>query len=75
MSHADSHRDKEPGNTMNSQDYLTALDRLQLTPYTAALHLGISRRQSHRYASGDSPVNPTIVLLLQMYLKFGLPGA
>jgi peptidase E len=57
---------------MTKTQYLKALSALNLTPYSAAPYLGISIRQSHRYASGEQPVAEPIALLLAMYLKHGL---
>lgn len=54
--------------------YMAALSKLSLTPYGAARLLGISLRQSHRYASGEQPVKKTVALLLTMYLRHGIPA-
>jgi hypothetical protein len=58
---------------MTKTQYCKALAELNLTPYSAARVLGISLRQSHRYASGEQPVKATVALLLQAYLRHGLP--
>ena len=59
--------------TMTAKQYSEALEKLDLTPYSAAKVLGVSLRQSHRYASGEQPVKRTVALLLAMYLRHGLP--
>lgn len=58
---------------MTSRQYNAALAKLNLTPYAAAPVLGISLRQSHRYASGEQPVKDTVAKLLACYLAHGLP--
>ena len=57
---------------MTKLEYLSALRSLDLTPYSAAPYLGISLRQSMRYASGQQPVARPIELLLLMYLRYGI---
>lgn len=58
---------------MTQLQYCKALAKLNLTPYSAAPILGISLRQSHRYASGEQPVKETVAKLLACYLAHGLP--
>lgn len=58
---------------MTFRQYNAALAKLGLTPYAAARVLGISLRQSHRYASGEQPVKDTIAKLLACYLEHGMP--
>jgi hypothetical protein len=58
---------------MTKTQYRRALEELKLTPYSAAPLLGISLRQSHRYASGEQTVKDTVALLLAAYLRHGLP--
>ena len=60
---------------MNAEEYQAALIVLGLTPYSAARWLGISLRQSHRYASGEQIVSKPVVKLLDAYLVHGLPVA
>lgn len=60
---------------MTAKQYLSALKKLGLgvaSQQTAAL-LGISIRHSQRIAAGDADVSPTLIRLLRMYLKHGLP--
>jgi plasmid maintenance system antidote protein VapI len=58
---------------MWASDYRAALAELGLSPYAAAPLLGVSIRQSHRYAAGEQAVAPPVALLLRMYLAHGLP--
>lgn len=58
---------------MTAKQYNTAIAKLKLTPYAAAPLLGISLRQSHRYASGEQPVKETVARLLFMLLRHGVP--
>ena len=60
--------------TMTTKQFNAALAKLELTPYAAAEWLGISLRTSHRYASGEQPVNKSVALLLAMYLEYGPPS-
>lgn len=59
---------------MTQLQYLAALHKLKLTPYAAAKVLGISLRQSHRYASGEQSVKETVARLLRCYVEHGLPS-
>lgn len=63
------------GTTMTKYQYIAALEKLGLTPYSACRPLGISLRQSMRYASGEQPIKLTVKYLLFMYLVYGLPQA
>jgi hypothetical protein len=54
--------------TMTANQYTATLAKLNLTPYSAASLLGISIRQSHRYASGEQPVKETVAILLRLML-------
>lgn len=60
---------------MTMKQYHAALKKLGLTPSGKATEgaLGLSLRQCQRLASGDSPVPPTVALLLKMYLRYGIP--
>jgi len=60
---------------MTKDEYIDALSELGLEPtdkLTAAA-LGVSIRQCQRIAIGERGITGTIALLLQMYLKHGLP--
>lgn len=58
---------------MTAGQYNAALRRLDLTPYAAAKVLGISLRQSHRYAADETPVPPVVAKLVRAYVKHGMP--
>lgn len=60
---------KKPDDTMLSQEYRQALEKLSLSIVGAAPFLGVAWRQSQRYASGDSPVPATVAKLLRIFLK------
>jgi hypothetical protein len=57
---------------MNAQQYRKALAELKLSHAGAANQLGISRRQSIRYAMGDSSIPEPVARLLRMLLEHGL---
>jgi len=59
--------------SMSTREFNAALAQLGLSPYGAAAWLGVSIRQSHRYASGEQPVALPVALLLRFYLEHGLP--
>lgn len=59
---------------MDQNQYRVALQSLGLTAYTAPKYLGISLRQSMRYAAGDSPIKLSVALLLDAYQQIGLPS-
>jgi hypothetical protein len=54
---------------MTPAQYIEALRKLGLTPYAAALYIGISIRQSLRYASGESKIPGPVAKLIRMMLK------
>ena len=54
---------------MDHRNYKRALSRLKLSIVGAGPVVGLSRRQSQRLASGDSPVPPPVVKLLNLMLK------
>lgn len=49
---------------MSPADYVATLAIAKLTPYTASKKLGISPRQSFRYAAGTSPISFTVAKLV-----------
>lgn len=56
--------------SMNADQFIIALDKAGIpTIVGAAPYLGISRRQSQRIASGDSPVPEPIAKLLRLVIK------
>ena len=50
---------------MTAKQYVAALERFDLTPYAAAPVIGVSIRQSLRYASGESAVPESVAKLLR----------
>ena len=61
---------------MTTAQYLEALRKLGLSPYGKATQeaLGMSPRAIARMAAGGT-VTKTVELLVQMYLRHGLPEA
>ena len=53
---------------MTPAEYRAAIAKMEWSIAGAAPHLGISRRQSQRYASGENPVSAPIAKLLQLRL-------
>lgn len=58
---------------MTAKQFNDALRRLELTPYSAGPVLGISRRQAHRYAAGDTDIPEVVAKLVRAYLVHGMP--
>jgi hypothetical protein len=60
---------------MTQKEYLRALKRLSLSPASkrTAQVLGVGLRQLARYSAGDAQIPQTLELLLEMYLRHGLP--
>lgn len=54
---------------MTPAQYRKALEKLNLTMDTAHIALGISHRQSWRYASGETAVPAPIEKLLKLMLE------
>ena len=63
---------KKPYEEMTPEEYRAALDTLGLSIASAADHLGLSRRQSQRYANGTSPVADPVAKLLRLAIRTGL---
>ena len=57
---------------MTTEEYRAALDKLGLSIVGSAEHLGLSRRQSQRYANGTSPVADPVAKLLRLAIRTGL---
>ena len=55
--------------TMSPEQFNHAIGRLGLSAYAAAPVLGVSLRQSHRYASGETPVPHPLAKLLRLVLR------
>ena len=63
---------KKPCERMTTEDYRAALDKLGLSIVGSAEYLGLSRRQSRRYANGTSPVADPVAKLLHLTIRIGL---
>ena len=57
---------------MTGEQYAAALRRLHLTPYAAASYLGLSVRQSLRYAA-EGHIPEPIRRLILLLSRYGLP--
>lgn len=63
---------KKPYAEMTAAEYRAALSRLGLSIVSSAEHLGVSYRQSQRYAGGTSPVADPVAKLLRLAIRAGL---
>jgi hypothetical protein len=63
---------KKPYEEMTIEEYRAALDKLGLSIVGSAECLGLSRRQSQRYAHGTSPVADPVAKLLRLAIRTGL---
>ena len=63
---------KMPYQAMTAEEYRAALDKLGLSIVSSAEHLGVSHRQSQRYANGSSPVADPVAKLLRLAIRIGL---
>ena len=63
---------KKPYEGMTTEEYRAALDKLGLSIVGSAEYLGLSRRQSQRYANGTSPVADPVAKLLRLAIRTGL---
>ena len=54
---------------MTRTEFRRYLRELGLSPYKAAKHLGVSIRQCHRYASGETPVPGPVAMVLRAMVK------
>ena len=63
---------KKPYAEMTAAEFRVALDQLGLSIVASAEHLGLSYRQSQRYASGTSPVADPVAKLLRLAIRIGL---
>jgi hypothetical protein len=63
---------KKPCVEMTAEEYRAALDKLGLSIVGSAEHLGVSHRQSQRYANGMSPVADPVAKLLRLAIRIGL---
>jgi hypothetical protein len=58
---------RKPAMTMT--EFRQALRSLGMTPYRAAPYLGVSIRQAHRYASGETGVPGPVAKVVRELLK------
>src|SRR5215203_4338663 len=63
---------KKPYEEMTTAEYRAALDTLGFSIAGSAEHLGLSRRQSQRYANGATPVADPVAKLLRLAIRTGL---
>ena len=63
---------KKPYAEMTTAEYRAALNKLGLSIVASAEHLGVSHRQSQRYANGTSPVADPVAKLLRFAIRIGL---
>jgi hypothetical protein len=63
---------KKPYAEMTAAEYRAALNKLGLSIVSSAEHLGLSHRQSQRYANGTSPVADPVAKLLRLAIRAGL---
>lgn len=56
---------------MTRTEFRQSLKALAMTPYKAAKYLGVSQRQCHRYASGETGVPAPVALVLRDLVKHG----
>jgi transcriptional regulator with XRE-family HTH domain len=57
---------------MTPTQYRTAIERLGLSQVRAAAFLGISDRQSRRFALGEASIPPCIDKLLRLMVRLNL---
>ena len=62
----------KPYEPMTTAEYRAALNKLGLSIVASAEHIGLSHRQSQRYASGTSPVADPVAKLLRLAIRIGL---
>jgi hypothetical protein len=70
--HAKVRHRKKPYEEMSTDEYRAALNKLGLSIVASAEHLGLSYRQSQRYAGGRSPVADPAAKLLGLAIRIGL---
>ena len=63
---------KKSHEEMTTDEYRAALDKLGLSIVGSAEYLGLSRRQSQRYANGISPVADPVAKILRLAIQTGL---
>lgn len=58
---------------MTAAEYSKALRALDWAVVDAAPHLGVSRRQAQRFASGESPIPGPVARLIRLLLERDKP--
>jgi hypothetical protein len=60
---------------MTTDEYLATLDKLGLAPYAQSTceALGLGQAQIARLANGEARPTRTLIKLLRLYLRFGVP--
>jgi hypothetical protein len=56
---------------MTRLEFRQALRALGMTPYRVARHLGVSIRQAHRYASGETGIPGPVAMVVRELVKSG----
>ena len=68
---AKARHNKRPYEGMSTEEYRAALDKLGLSIVGSADYLGLSRRQSQRYAQGTAPIADPVAKLLRLAVRAG----
>lgn len=55
--------------SMDKEQYCKAIDKLGFSQVGIAPHIGVSRRQAQRFATGEAPVPESVAKLLRMAIK------
>ena len=63
---------KKPYAKMTAEEYRDALSKLGLSIISSAEHLGVSARQSQRYANGTAAIADLVAKLLRLAIRIGL---
>jgi hypothetical protein len=69
---AKARRHKKPYEEMTTTEYRAALNKLGLSIVGSAEYVGISHRQSQRYANGVTPVAGPVAKLLRLAIRIEL---
>lgn len=65
-------RHKKPYEMMTAEEYRATLDKFGVSIVGSAEYLGVSRRQSQRYADGTTSVPNPVAKLLRLAIRTGL---
>ena len=63
---------KKPYAKMTAEEYRAALNKLGLSIIASGEHLGLSSRQSQRYANGTAAIGDPVAKLLRLAIRIGL---